>query len=137
MASSVWMRQTRRCSLTGMRAWRLASEGIGGYPLNEQLRGYCELRIANCELQNERQNGSKFSSFCNSQFAIRNSQFLLPHHRLVRDPVTVPLLGQKQLPMMGEILFSGIARHQRVEMGHLPVGLGAQNTAQALGFFLA
>ena len=57
--------------------------------------------------------------------------------RGVDDLVGVALLGQEPLPVGGEQLVVGVARHDAVEVGRPPVGLGPQDPAEPLGFLLA
>ena len=57
--------------------------------------------------------------------------------RAIDDGVAVALFGQEQLAVMGEIQFTGVAGHHRVEMGALPARLGAEDASQPLGLFLA
>src|SRR5437773_8373547 len=61
---------------------------------------------------------------------------LFQHLGAVKDVVAVTLLCEKQLPVVGEVQLAGVAGYQRVEMGYLAVHLGAEDAAQALGFFL-
>src|SRR5438132_12978788 len=52
-------------------------------------------------------------------------------------PVTVALLSQEQLAMVGEIQLARVPRHQGEKMGQVAVGLGPKDAAQALSLFLA
>src|SRR6185436_10032612 len=59
--------------------------------------------------------------------------------QLVRlhDPVAIALLGQEELAVVGEIELLGVAGDQSIEVRLAPIGLGAQDAAEALGLLLA
>src|SRR3712207_7912929 len=45
----------------------------------------------------------------------------------VHDLVAVPLFGEEQLAVVGEVLLPGVARDQGVEVRHLAAGLGPRS----------
>src|SRR5258706_6049112 len=55
----------------------------------------------------------------------------------VLDRVAIALLGEEELTVGREILISGVARHDGIEMGRPAVRLGPQQAPQALRLFLA
>ena len=55
----------------------------------------------------------------------------------VEDVVAIALLGEKQLPLDGELLIARVARDDGVEVREQAVALRAQDAAQPLRFFLA
>src|SRR6478672_6111898 len=71
----------------------------------------------------------RHSSFASACFPhrLRRAQF-----RLVADEVAVALFRQEHLPVVGEVQFARVARHQRVEVGDLTVGLWPQDAPQPL-----
>src|SRR5262249_38241821 len=61
---------------------------------------------------------------------------VIEHLRPVENLIAVSLLGQEQLPMVGKVLFAGVAADERVKMGHLAAALGSQDAPQTLRLLL-
>ena len=60
-----------------------------------------------------------------------------PDVRLVHDLVTIPLLGQKQLPVVCEIHLPSVPRHERVKRRRRLARLRPEDAAEPLRLFLS
>src|SRR5262249_29672260 len=129
-ASSVWMRQTRRCSLAGMRGWAfvpcplsLVMSPVPFFPLPYfPLTTHPTLAQAH----NQGQKADRSSSLA----------YLGKHRAAVENVVAVALLRQEQLAVVSEIQLARVAGDQGVKVGDLAARLGPEDAPQPLRLFL-